>query len=149
MFFFSETTLLQRAVCVVFSKNGIYSQQKKTPHFAPQKSFAKNLRLQSIRAEKVAVLSLPPLGERDGRAAEKLRLYNQWGRPRRNVGMYFFSFFVLKNWGMFGWRVQFCWQYFEIRRILNVWWLPVSWMNFGIAFRALEIVAFEQKTISE
>eukprot|EP00434_Breviolum_minutum_P038483 symbB.v1.2.034136.t1/scaffold4336.1/size40998/2 len=42
-------------------------------------SFASSFRdlLQSIRAEKVAVLSLPPLGERDGRAAEKLRLYNQ------------------------------------------------------------------------
>lgn len=42
-------------------------------------SFATSFKelLSSVRAEKVAVLSLPPLGESDGRAAELLSLYNQ------------------------------------------------------------------------
>eukprot|EP00435_Cladocopium_sp_Y103_P026428 s1846_g6.t1 len=42
-------------------------------------SFATSFKelLSSVRAEKVAVLSLPPLGEANGRAAELLSLYNQ------------------------------------------------------------------------
>ena len=86
-FFFSD----HRFPKGVFFPRTNDNKNKKPRISTPKKSFGilipnKHLRLQSIRAEKVAVLSLPPLGERDGRAAALLRLYNQWGRPRRNIG---------------------------------------------------------------